>query len=465
MYFWVLTACLTAGIVTGSFNAFAESADSSDVQVKVTSDTGAGVQKQGSWKTVNGEKLYVLANGKYAKGWMTINGKTYYFKKGAATKGWKKISGKYYYFKKTSGVQRTKWLKIGSKKYYLDPDDNGARVTGLKQIGNYWYYFSAKGVMKTGWVKIDNEYYYFKSNGRRAHGWITVNKKRYYLKRTTGARVTGTVSIGSNDYQFSSNGVLLKKLMTRKGQWYGTDGNVLYPSTIKGLLQTALKPVGSTMYVWGGGWNLSQSGGDITARTIGVSPTWKQFYLKQTSAYDYRNTRYQIKNGLDCSGYVGWVIYNTFNRVSGHAGYVMLAQQQARTFASYGWGSYTLASNVRDFKPGDIMSLPSGHVYIVVGQCSDGSVVLLHSSPSGVMISGTYTRAGKANSKAVALAKKYMKTYYPKWYAKFPKISRNSQYLTSYNQMRWYTSTGSIITDPDGYLDMNASQVLKDLFR
>ena len=286
------------------------------------------------------------------------------------------------------------------------------------------------------------------------------------LPRPTGERVTGTYTIKGEEYCFTKKGVLRSRGFLKNGTYVDSTGHKLRKNTIKGLLKTALMPVGSTMYVWGGGWNIKDTGAGAVARTIGVSPRWKQYFQQQTSAYDYTRTRYQVNDGLDCSGYVGWTLYNTFNTSSGNEGYVMLAQVMARTFAGYGWGSYTSAGAVRNFKAGDIMSLASGHVYIVVGQCADGSVVLLHSSPKGVMISGTYTRSGSPNSEAVRLATKYMKQYYPAWYAKYPKVSRNTDYLTRYSQMRWYlTGKKVMLTDPDGYTKKTAAQILKDLFK
>ena len=89
------------------------------------------------------------------------------------------------------------------------------------------------------------------------------------------------------------------------------------------------------------------------------------------------------------------------------------------SFAKYGWGTYKSAAGIKDFKAGDVMS-SSTHVYIVVGSCQDGSVVLVHSSPAGVRLSGTPNRQGKAGSEAVRLAKAYMKKYYPSWYRRYP---------------------------------------------
>lgn len=266
---------------------------------------------------------------------------------------------------------------------------------------------------------------------------------------------SGTATISAKAYY---KGALVKTM--KKKVTVTTD---LSSSTLKTLLLTGLEPVGTTMYIWGGGWNEEDTGAGTEAVTVGVSAQWEVFFKKQTSSYDYRTTRYQIANGLDCSGYIGWCIYNILNTSDGNAGYVMSASQMAGDFASRGWGTYKSASSVTNYKAGDIMS-SSGHVWMVVGQCSDGSVVLLHSSPPGVRLCGTPSPSGSTSSQAVKLAAYYMKTYFPEWYQKYPGCTVSSSYLTSYAQMRWDTSGKSIMTDPDDYLSKSADAILKDLF-
>ena len=235
-------------------------------------------------------------------------------------------------------------------------------------------------------------------------------------------------------------------------------------STIKNFLSVALSPVGSTMYVWGGGWNKADTAAGKEAKTVGLYSGWRSFAKNKKAGYNYRNYRYQIHNGLDCSGYVGWCIYNVINTKNGKKGYVYSASKQAKKFSEMGFGSFTPAASVKNYKAGDILS-SSGHVWIAVGECADGSVVLLHSSPPGVQLSGTATSSGKKNSEAYRLAKKYMKKYYKSWYNKYPEVSKGTSYLTDYSRMRWDTdSLSAVLTDPDGYQNMNAKQVLKDLF-
>lgn len=240
-------------------------------------------------------------------------------------------------------------------------------------------------------------------------------------------------------------------------------------STIKNFLQTAIAPVGSTMYVWGGGWNRADTAAGKDAKHVGLSSKWREFTKNKSSSYNYNHYRYQIHNGLDCSGYVGWCIYNVLNTHNGKKGYVYKASKQAKKFSNLGFGDYHPAKQITDYRAGDIMSSSCqccGHVWIVVGQCEDGSVVLLHSSPCGVQLCGTTTLSGTVDSKAYRLAKSYMKQYYNKWYEKYPRVNRGSSYLTHYGQMRWGTKGENIIlSDPDGYQDMGAEEILGDLFR
>lgn len=287
------------------------------------------------------------------------------------------------------------------------------------------------------------------------------------VKKTTGNSITLRNMKEGRIYYYRVRGYQKKNGKTRytaysrvvRARAQETKGK----STLKTLLLTGLEPVGSTMYVWGGGWNEADNGAGTAARSIGVSPQWEKFFRRQTSSYNYQNTRYQIENGLDCSGYIGWCIYNILNTTSGNKGYVMLAQNMAQDFASRGWGSYRAAGSVSDYRAGDIMS-SSGHVWMAVGACADGSVVLLHSSPPGVQLAGTAAKNGSANSQAVKLATQYMKKYFPEWYKKFPNCAKDFSYLTQYAQMRWDLTGNAVMTDPDGYRNKDAAAILKDLF-
>lgn len=427
--------------------------------------TEAAKEKKGWHKDEKGNYYYVKEDGSLAKGWLQVKGKTYYLNsKGVrVSKGWRKIKGEYYYFDK-KGVRLTGWVIDQKKRYFADPKKNGARVSGMVTIDKDTYFFDKSGVCHSGLIRIHKKYYYFDPAGRMVTGWQTVNEKQYYFKPTTGERAKGWVKIDGYSYYFQSDGSLLKEGFAPDGRYVDAEGKRLRRSTLKKFLQIALMPVGSTMYVYGGGWNEEDTGAHMDARTMGVSPRWKEFFGQQDSSYNYQNTRYQLRDGLDCSGYVGWVIYNAFNTRSGNTGYVYLAQNMAQIFADKGWGTYSSPSQVSDYRAGDIMSSSAAHVYLVIGECSDGSVVLAHSSPQGVQINGTAARDGTSYSEAVSLATQYMKQYYPDWYQKYPNCSRGSSYLTSFSRMRWNLTGNCMMSDPENYAKKDAAAILKDLF-
>ena len=256
-----------------------------------------------------------------------------------------------------------------------------------------------------------------------------------------------------------------KTLYSAKSQVVSTTVSKKGVSTIKNFLKTGLAPMGSTMYVWGGGWNKADTAAGPTTRRIGLTPGWRAFAEKQKAGYNYKKYRYQIMDGLDCSGYVGFCLYNIQHTKNNLAGYVYPSSKMAATLAKKGFGSYKTRKYVKNYQAGDIMSSNCSccrHTWIVAGQCSDGSVVLMHASPEGVKLSGTPSKSGQKNSKALKLAKTYMKKYYPSWYMRYPNVSCSAAYLSHYSQMRW---KGSVLTDPDGYKKKRAEQILADLFK
>ncbi len=76
--------------------------------------------KNGFSKKKNG-KIQYYVNGELYIGWLTVNGKKYYFNsKGNMVTGSKKINGSYYYFD-AQGCMQTGFVSINSKKYYYSP--------------------------------------------------------------------------------------------------------------------------------------------------------------------------------------------------------------------------------------------------------------------------------------------------------------------------------------------------------
>ena len=260
--------------------------------------------------------------------------------------------------------------------------------------------------------------------------------------------------------------------------------------TVKNLLATAMLPVGRTLYIYGGGWNWQDNGASPEARSIGVAGSWVDFFDAQTMHFSYRtgdrSTSYYPYGkwneyyyaGLDCSGYVGWLLYNVMQTGSGQAGYVMGANKMAKTFGEYGWGTFS-REEIRwgdgQLLPGDIISKP-GHVWVCLGTCADGSVVFAHSSPTesylgkgggGVQLSAL---GPDKNCDAYVLADCYMKTYYPEWYQRYPVALKDFDEYTAFadnavlGRFSWDVSGNSVLTDPEDIRSMTAQQVLAVLF-
>ena len=238
---------------------------------------------------------------------------------------------------------------------------------------------------------------------------------------------------------------------------------VIEKKSLLNFLKIAMQPVGQAMYVWGGGWNEEDTGAGVEAVTLGISPTWEAFAAKQKGTYNYKETRYQIHDGLDCSAYVGWAIYNVLETENGKDGYVFSSSKMSKELSNRGLGEYIPAKETShwNWQAGDIASMEeSGHVWITVGTCEDGSVLLLHCSPPGVFFCGTKLPDGN-KSAAVTLAEHIMKMYYPEWYERFPKCYRSYSYLTETSVMRWNCK---VLKDEEGLANMSAEEIVALLF-
>lgn len=227
-------------------------------------------------------------------------------------------------------------------------------------------------------------------------------------------------------------------------------------ATIERLLQTALEPVGSTMYIWGGGWNGEDEGSSGTSTKLGLSPRWAEFAKEQDESYDFNKHRFERENGLDCSGYVGWVLYNTFEKKDGLSGYVTFSTDFADSLAKRGWGR--MIENPKEFLPGDIVSM-EGHVWICLGTCEDGSVLLVHSSPPGVSVCGTSVQESE-DSIAERLATEYMIKNHPEWQEKYPNREVAEVYLKNVTLFRW---NKSVMLDAEELQSKSSEEIMRFL--
>jgi hypothetical protein len=98
-----------------------------------------------------------------------------------------------------------------------------------------------------------------------------------------------------------------------------------------------------------------------------------------------------------------------------------------------------------------------GHVWMVLAMCSDNSVLLIHSSPPGVRISGTLLEDG-SDSLALRLAENIMQTCYPEWYERYPDCSAGHNYLENARIMHWNSQT---LSDDENILAMDAQEIMQ----
>ena len=354
---------------------------------------------------------------------------------------------------------------------YLGVKDYGASETNKDNKDNFLYRFEVNGAEKI--LKIDNGTE--DENGKYDYPIQNQLKEGYRYQITIDDdTVTAVREIPGEAISYTP-------------PISGIPGTL----TLKNFLQTGLGPVGTTLYIYGGGWDWQDEGSSIQTRTLGVSPDWVKFFNENdvdytykekdndpakadplTSYYPYGGYNEYYYAGLDCSGFVGWTVYNTFETKDGEPGYVGGSTGFAKRLAAKGWGEW--AQDNTGLKPGDVISI-KGHVWISLGTCSDGSIVLLHCTPArsrtnqpggGVELSAIGT---DKDCEAYKLADQYMSKYYPTWYERYPiYLCDPKVYLTfegeNAGRFRWNPDAEAGLKDPEGIQTMTPAEALKELF-
>ena len=376
-------------------------------------------------------------------GWVQLGDQTYWINQdGSVQTGWLKLEGKWYWLKADGTRAASEWITYDNNRYYFDGD--GVMYTGMKEVDGARYYFHSWGGMyKNAFITYDNNLYYLGSDSKMAIGWQSIGGNTYYF-RNWGGMITGKQVIDGKTYVFDEDGKLVQS----------PDG--FEPSaqigvrTVRNFLKNALLPLGNTLYIWGGGHT------DAEAESYGVNAQWKQFFNTQNSTYNYSDHLYEYGKGLDCSGYVGWTAHQVTKEYATTTSTGMPAY-----FARKGWGTCVTGDTSQKFTPGDVVS-KSGHVWIVIGQCSDGSVVVIHATPPYIQLGGTVSSTGSINSEAIELANEYMKMYYPVAYERYGVKVLDRSYLTGVNHFTW---SSSILSDSEGYRRKKPAEILNDLFQ
>ena len=134
------------------------------------------------------------------------------------------------------------------------------------------------------------------------------------------------------------------------------------------VVRTACSLVGKVNYYWGG-----------KSLVIGWDARWGE--LRQVTAAGSSTTGTYRPYGLDCSGFVDWVIYNQSggSYVIGHGGGATMQH------------SYCTDISWADAQPGDLVFYPdNSHVGIVGGRDANGELLIIHcaSGYNNVVITG-----------------------------------------------------------------------------
>lgn len=146
----------------------------------------------------------------------------------ASKNGWAYEDGLWYFYK--NDIRLTGWVMDGQKRYYCDPDADGAMVRGFRDIDGETYYFSEKtdgsgGVMRTGWVWLVDTYYYFRPSGTMVRsGWVYDGGNQYYQdaagRQVSGWQVFGDETFFLNDKRDGTFGAVVSGWREIAGQWY-----------------------------------------------------------------------------------------------------------------------------------------------------------------------------------------------------------------------------------------------------
>ena len=377
------------------------------------------------------------------------------------------------------------------KAQYLGVENYGAPETNKDNIASFRYCFLVDGeewvlLIDNGEPGPDGKYEYPIQNILKRGYW-------YEIKIINGTVVSAAELSADGDGGQAAQKAQADEQETGQAAVSGTPGK----RTLKNLLATALSPMGTALYIYGGGWDWQDEKEGPQTKRIGISEDWIRFFDGQDENYTYKepdddpalkdpsNSYYPYGRfneyyfaGLDCSAYVGWVLYNITNTEDGNEGYVGRAKDFAKKLESYGWGKVTreiMDENGLTLKPGDIVS-NRGHVWLVIGTCSDGSAVFAHSVQSlsrtgqpggGVQLSAL---AWVEDCEAMKLAAAYMERQCPEWSRRYPVYLKSPDVYLNFDDnpdsgcFRWsLDGENGSITDPDGYASMTAGEILEDL--
>ena len=190
--------------------------------------------------TKTGALRYGKPNGKYAQNeWLTLNGKTYYFKSdGSAAIYHNSIDGNSYLFWSDHSLARNtlwqgryygsdgilykdRWFDLNGRRYYAHP--SGQLAQYATTIGNNSYLFWSDHSLARNQIW---NHMHFGQDGAMSKGrWVDFNGRRYFAE-ADGQLAQYYTEIDNNSYLFWSDHSLARNTLWQ-GRYYGSDG-ILY---------------------------------------------------------------------------------------------------------------------------------------------------------------------------------------------------------------------------------------------
>jgi len=178
----------------------------------------------GTINSITGDRSIHCLNG-ITHGWAKDNNGLWYYLDGKSrpVTGWKQDGGSWYYFSDI-GIMQKYWLHIDKVSYYLG--ESGSMKTGWQKINGKWYYFESSGAMVDScWKSIGGKWYFFEDDGvMQSSCWINLQGVWYYLK-DDGSMASNEYI---NGYWLNQDGTWTYKhkaswRQNSKGWWYGDD--------------------------------------------------------------------------------------------------------------------------------------------------------------------------------------------------------------------------------------------------
>lgn len=144
-------------------------------------------KKQGFWISDKNGWWYKHQDGSYTKNnFEVIKGQTFYFdSNGYMITGWKQVGKDWYYFTTVGNMAKNQWIND----YYFEADGKMATNKWIVSNGKYWYRHQDGSYTKSDFEVINGQTYYFDGNGYMVTGWQKINDKDYYFNKS-GAMVT-----------------------------------------------------------------------------------------------------------------------------------------------------------------------------------------------------------------------------------------------------------------------------------